>query len=40
MIIWMKKDTVYTDFIKLMTDDSDDEMKEDSDEGQDDSETE
>ena len=28
MIIWMKKDTVYTDFIKLMTDDSEDEMKE------------
>jgi hypothetical protein len=35
-----EKDTVYTDFIKLVTDDSDDEMRQDSDEGSDDSETE
>lgn len=40
MIIWMKKDTVYTDFIKLMRDDSEDEMNEDSDEGENDSESE
>jgi hypothetical protein len=40
MIIWMKKDTVYTDFMKLVRDDSDDEMRQDSNEGSDDSETE